>query len=124
MDDAALADRKGVRTVHVGGATYLRVAFDKDIVRASSNFRVQLKSTRDGHTQHLNATTLKQWGYVSAYFNGDKVEVRVLHGAAHASPKVAGAIAGQETGIQTICGPTDDRKPLPAPLLPSRCVVS
>eukprot|EP01049_Picozoa_sp_SAG25_P017462 SAG25_NODE_4529_length_796_cov_0.889527_1_plen_49_part_00 len=46
MDDAALADRKGVRTVHVGGATYLRVAFDKDIVRASSNFRADVTAVR------------------------------------------------------------------------------
>jgi hypothetical protein len=41
-----------------------------------ATFRLEIRSLHDGHTQRLNATTLGQWGYASAYFPGDAVEAR------------------------------------------------
>ena len=106
MSDAALMRTKsGAKEVHVRGAQWIRVAFDKQSLTA--DFNIEIKSKRDGYMQKLNATTMKQWSYVSAYFNGDAVEVTTVRGD---EPSVAGAIGGEATTISTICGPTDDRQ--------------
>ena len=61
----------------MAGAEWLRVAFDRASVPDDATFRLEIRSLYDGHAQRLNATTLGQWGYASAYFNGDAVEVRL-----------------------------------------------
>ena len=48
--------------------------------------------------------------YASAYFNGDEVEV-TFKGDKSAQPAVVGAISGESSTVNTICGPTDDREP-------------
>lgn len=46
---------------------------------------------------------------MSAYFNGDEVEV-TFTGDKSAQPAVVGAISGESSTVNTICGPTDDRE--------------
>ena len=108
MDDATLARHGGHKKVHVKGAVWLRVAFDRDTVRSDAEFKLEIQSLYDGHVQHLNATTLAQWQYSSAYFNGDSVEIR-FKGDKASEPSVVGAIADAPSSVSTICGPTDDR---------------
>ena len=108
MDDEALERHGGAKKVRVEGADWLRVAFDRDTVRSDAEWKLEIKSLHDGHVQHLNATTLAQWQYTSAYFNGDSVELR-FKGDKSAEPSVVGAIADAPSSVSTICGPTDDR---------------
>lgn len=109
FDSKLPRNKNGVKEVEVKGASWVRVAFDRDTLKG--NFRIQIKSKLDGHTQHLNSTTMSEWQYSSAFFNGPSVEITVEGGS---PPSVSGAIAGQESGVSTICGPTDDRTPASA----------
>lgn len=83
------------KVVEVVGASWLRVAFDREGVLAGrTDFRVKIVSRKDRHSQTLNATTLAQWGWKSCYFNGDAVEVTVEGGDALG---VVGAVSGGDS---------------------------
>jgi hypothetical protein len=98
--------------------SWVRVQFDA--VALTADAQVVITSRLDGAVQHLNQETMKQWGYKSAYFNGDAVSVEVI-----ATPQtgvqslnIASVIVGEKThhkyenssGYGTICGTNDDRK--------------
>lgn len=62
MDNSKLKHSKaGATIVKSQGAQWMRVAFDKSTVSADAEFKLEIKSTYDGHVQRLNATTLAQW---------------------------------------------------------------
>ena len=62
MDATKLKHTKaGATIVKSSGAQWMRVAFDKSSVSADAEFKLEIKSTYDGHVQRLNATTLAQW---------------------------------------------------------------
>ncbi len=104
-------------TVSAPNASWLRVALgevlltgDTETERASY---VLLTSLTDGATQRLNAEQVRQWGRMSAYFNGDAVRVEVVAfpGPGENRLVVDSVIAGAERGGNTdsLCGSSDDR---------------
>ncbi len=107
--------------VRVPDATWLRLQFDQVVLGESPGEPTVLRLTAraDGAVQHHTTVTLGQWGNTSAYFNGDAVELEiiadpqaepslVLMSHVLAGPPGAG---GNDGGIASICGPTDDRMP-------------
>ena len=75
---------------------------------------LRLTSLFDGHMQHFNATTLKQWQYYSAWFNGTMVHVELLAepGAGRSHVTIDGARWTRHFGApRSICWGTDDRVP-------------
>ena len=121
-------------TVQAPGAPWIRVAFDRSVSRLDGPTRgdgatyLRITSLEDGYHQILNADTLDQWGYSSAYFNGDTVVVEVF-AAEGSSARIsveeiqAGLVPDGE--VASICGPTDDRiastDPRVARLMPVGC---
>jgi formylglycine-generating enzyme required for sulfatase activity len=99
-------------------AEWIRVIFDASVtaLRGPASGEgatfLRITSLKDGYDQTLNAQTLVEWGYTSAYFNGDAVRVEIF-AASGGSGRVAvlGVHAGMamDGGVATICGPTDDR---------------
>ncbi|MCH2136758.1 MAG: hypothetical protein MK101_09275 [Phycisphaerales bacterium] len=76
---------------------------------------LRLTSLKDGHQQHLNATSLSQWQHHSAWFNGPMVHVELLapaqSGRSHLTIEAARwTVAGTDVE-RSICGNTDDRIP-------------
>ena len=61
--------------VSVPGSTWVQLEFHS--VRLGAGSYLQITSLLDGATQRLDAETVRQWGYRSAYFNGDMVEVEL-----------------------------------------------
>lgn len=100
----------------VPDAEWVRVSFDyKSVAKTmeGEDFAVTITSDLDGHSQTLNATTLKQWYYTSAYFNGDSVSI-TYDSKSHMIP-LKGAMVGDkaegQVGVQSICDGRDDRVP-------------
>ncbi len=99
-------------------AEWIRVIFDPSITalrgptsRAGAS-HLRITSLKDGFDQTLNAQTLAEWGYTSAYFNGDAVRIELFAGnGGSGRVAVLGVHAGvpMDGGVATICGPTDDR---------------
>jgi len=99
-------------------AEWMRVIFDASVtalkgpVAGDGAAFMRITSMNDGLCQTLNAQTLVEWGFTSAYFNGDAVRIEIF-AAEGGSGRVAvlGVHAGvaMEGGVATICGPTDDR---------------
>jgi V8-like Glu-specific endopeptidase len=94
------------------GAVWLRLHLDDSNLPGAT--RLELTARADGAVQRFDATSLRDYGYRSAYLNGDEVTVE-LFGA----PGVRGArlhLPRVEVGPVQIaplsqCGPTDDRQP-------------
>jgi len=120
--DAAVQVAKNVRggqpqmQFKVPEAEWVRVSFDyKSVAKTmdGEDFAVTITSDFDGHSQTLNSTTLKQWYYTSAYFNGDSVSI-TYDTKSHMIP-VKGAMVGDTVegavGVQSICDGRDDRVP-------------
>lgn len=103
--------------VRVPGAVWLKLSFAGTVLGgdpAAEGARIRVTSMRDGGVQILNGESLEKAGYSSVYFNGDECLVEVIaHGGIGASVlRIADVTVGDEPGtigIQTICGPTDDR---------------
>jgi len=100
----------------VPDAEWVRVSFDyKSVAKQlhGEDFAVTITSDLDGHSQTLNSTTLKQWYYTSAYFNGPSVSI-TYDTKAHMIP-LKGAMVGDQdegsVGINSICDGRDDRVP-------------
>lgn len=97
------------KEVSVQGAEWVRVAFDEATLASSSELRIKIVSKKDRKYQLLNASTLAQWQYLSAYFNGDAVEVFY---EGNGAVDIVGAVAGEAPSTaKTICGTSDDRVP-------------
>jgi formylglycine-generating enzyme required for sulfatase activity/V8-like Glu-specific endopeptidase len=99
-------------------AGWLRVIFDpaRTTLTESSDGEgaafLRITSLHDGFEQRLDATTLAEWGFTSAYFNGEAVHIElVARGGGAGRVAVLGVHAGMamDGGVATICGPTDDR---------------
>lgn len=115
-------------------AEWIRVIFDPSatVLRGPASGEtatlLRITSLKDGFDQTLNVQTLAEWGYTSAYFNGDAVRLE-LFAANGGSGRIAvlGVHAGMtmDGGVATICGPTDDRcqssDPRVARIMPVGC---
>lgn len=97
--------------IEMPGAPWLRVVFGDCALGDSS--RILLRSGWNGDWQLLDARSLADWGNVSAIFNGDRVEVKLLVAAGDrdVEASVRGAVVGvgQPLRPQTQCGANDDR---------------
>jgi V8-like Glu-specific endopeptidase len=105
--------QSGMQTEHVvrvEGAQSLRLRFDRAELSPGSVLR--LTSLADGARQHLNAATIQQWRYSSAYFNGGAVKVELIaaEGARGDRVSIASVLSSRlGEGTESQCGATDDR---------------
>jgi hypothetical protein len=94
-------------------APWLRIHF-KDANLGKNSFII-IRSLYDGKEQKLDATSIEQWYYSSAYFNGYEIEIEL-----HVAPfdenifftvdeLVIGEFYEGDLLFFSICGPTDDR---------------
>jgi len=97
--------------IEMTGAPWLRIIFGECSLGDSS--RILLRSGWDQEWQQLDARTLADWSNVSAVFNGDRVEVKLL--VAPSDSGVQATVRGAVVGVggplspQTQCGMSDDR---------------
>lgn len=100
-------------TLMAARAAWVRVRFggvilsgDAETERASY---VLVTSLADGASQRLDARRMREWGGVSAYFNGDAVRIDVVswEGAGPSRVVVEGLVAGEAWagGGDSLCGP-------------------
>ncbi|MFC2119949.1 T9SS type A sorting domain-containing protein, partial [Bacteroidota bacterium] len=94
-------------------APWLRINFeDADL---GENSFIIMRSVYDGKEQKLDATSIEQWQYSSAYFNGFEIEIEL-----HVAPLdenifftinelAVGEFYDGDILFFSICGPTDDR---------------
>ena len=95
--------------IFVPDAQWLRIIFSS--ARLGEESYVELTSLSDGATQRLDARTLREWSYSSAFFNGDAVEVKLFVGPTDRDVfvDVADVVVGDwPESTKSICG-TDDR---------------
>lgn len=106
------------REVSSPGATSIRVIFDPSVTRllgpatGKGATSIRITSLNDGYSQTLNARTLAEWRYTSAYFNGDAVRVDLIAakgGRGRVAVMELHAGEPSEGGVASICGPNDDR---------------
>jgi hypothetical protein len=94
-------------------APWLRIYFEE--ANLGENSFIIMRSVYDGKEQKLDATSIEQWQYSSAYFNGYEIEIEL-----HVAPfdeniffTINELAVGEfyEGGVLffSICGPTDDR---------------
>ncbi|MCA0174679.1 MAG: trypsin-like serine protease [Proteobacteria bacterium] len=109
--------------VRLEGAPWVRLLFKQ--VELAPGAKLRITSLQDGAVQHLDAASLRQWQWSSAYFNGSAVKVEVLgnaKGSRFAIGKVmvgktgaelaaARAEAARQNDTESQCGTTDDRVP-------------
>ena len=99
--------------VHVATASWLRLYFETSNLPAGS--RLRLTSKADAAVQYLDGASLSDYGFSSAYFNGDTVEVELIGGGRTRGNRVRIERIEWEVrdpkGPLSICGATDDRKP-------------
>jgi len=93
---------------------WLRLMF-RDAHLGKKSYLV-ITSLKDGAYQRLNARTLAQWQFTSAYFNGSAVrlELYVFREDKGVYVQLEEVMAGdyvQNLIIESQCGPTDDRIP-------------
>lgn len=101
-------------TVQVRDIPWLRLMF-RDAHLGEKSYLV-ITSLKDGAFQRLNARTLAQWQFTSAYFNGDAVrlELYVYRDDKGVYVQLEEVMAGDDVQnliIESQCGPTDDRIP-------------
>ncbi len=97
-------------TVSEKGATWLRL-FLKD-VNLGKNSSLTITSDLDGATQTLTAATIKDWKNTTAYFNGDKLTLKLTVAAGEKSIgfKINEVGIGLlDPTIKSQCGSVDDR---------------
>jgi V8-like Glu-specific endopeptidase len=102
--------------VHIPGATWLRLNFDEATLSgdagAGSGSYLVVTSVLDGASQRLDAASVRDWNYTSAYFNGDTVIVEMYaYPATGPSRLVMSEVTAGEPQPESICGTTDDRLP-------------
>ena len=106
--------------VRAEGAAWLRLKFGRVVLSGSISegtaSYLRITSLADGAFQYLNAESIKQWVYTSAYMNGEAVMVELLAypGTGPSRVAIESVTAGPREPVSfldTICGPTDDRLP-------------
>ena len=99
--------------VHRPGAAWMRLRFAAAELTPSSHLRIT--SLHDGARQRLDARSLAEWRWTSAYFNGDSVLVELI--SLDSSGTARFEVGAVELGPLSIawpedqCGETDDREP-------------
>ena len=97
--------------VRMDNASSMQITFGRTTLPQGTMLRMM--SLHDGAMQHHTATTLKQWGNTSAWFNGSTVLVELVAEPNSSSTHftIDGVIIIEQLGEdRSICGPTDDRK--------------
>jgi V8-like Glu-specific endopeptidase len=104
------------QSIFIPGAAALRVEFDEVLLAGfvgdGSGSTLRIRSTFDGAEQRLHARHVLEWGYTSAYFNGDEVIVEILAkpGTGDNRLRIDTVQAQFEPfAAESICGTTDDR---------------
>ena len=96
--------------VHIEAASSFQIVFGRTSLPQGTLLR--MTSLQDGATQHLNDTTLKQWQYKSAWFNGSMVLVELiaepLSASAHLTIEGV-TIIERLADDRSICDGVDDR---------------
>ncbi len=108
------AEAKITHTIRIPQAPWLRLQFG-DVSLGNSSY-LTIRSLKDGAVQTLNARTIAEWQFTSAYFNGDAVEVTlyVAPGDRGLSFQLEEVVVGEYVGgepIESICDLVDDRVP-------------
>lgn len=97
--------------IEMPGAPWLRVVFGDCALGDSS--RIMIRSDWNQDWQTLDARSLVDWGGVSAVFNGDRVQLRLIVAPNDkgVEARVRGAVVGVGMPLspETQCGATDDR---------------
>jgi len=103
--------------VTVSGAAWLKLQFSEDTVLGlgrSVGPYLKLTSLLDGAVQYLDAQSLAEWYYTSAYLNGDSVRVELFASSAKiARVRLIGALVGEFQGqpsTKSICDGRDKRE--------------
>ncbi|HEY3245621.1 MAG TPA: hypothetical protein VGM03_19935 [Phycisphaerae bacterium] len=116
-------------TVQVPGTAFIRIFFSEATLPPGSSLR--LTSVLDGAEQDLDAASVAEWEFSSAFFNGPAVQIELIAGPHTTGNRyvVNQAFASQPfIETLTICGPTDDRVPLNHPavarMMPGGCTAS
>ncbi len=97
-------------TISEKGATWLRL-FLKD-VNLGNKSTLTITSALDGATQTLTSKTIKDWKNTTAYFNGDKITIKltVARGEDAIGFTINEVGVGEnDPGSKSQCGSTDDR---------------
>ena len=99
--------------VRVAGASWMRLAFDR-VELPARGARLRMTSVLDGGQQELDLGQVREWGWASAYFNGDDVQVEIV--AAPNTGRCRVVLSRITAGIPPIpsfsqCDSTDDRVP-------------
>ena len=104
--------------VTVPNADWVRVIFDPALTNLAGPSKgrgaawLRITSLADGCSQTLTVQTLAEWGFTSAYFNGDAVRVELFAargGRGRVAVMEVHAGTSDDGGVATICGPSDDR---------------
>jgi V8-like Glu-specific endopeptidase len=111
-DSERLKNAGADHIVEIPAANSLRIYFSEVKLKGASY--VLLTSLEDGASQRLNASTLAHWENTSAYFNGNKVSVKLVRSKddASASFKITQVEVGDiPVSTKSQCGPQDNRVP-------------
>ena len=113
-------------------SAWVRLEFGEvDLAPAREGMResyLRITSLEDGYEQYLDYRDLMEWGFTSAFFNGDAVRVEIM--AAPGSEledrvRIRAVRASAPVAPSSICGTTDDRLPSEDPraarLMPVGC---
>ena len=124
------------KVVSVPGSAWLRLEYQGVLLsgspdRGQDGSFLRITSLLDGAVQTQHLRHVGEWNDTSAYFNGDSVLVELLahQGTGDNRLMIRNAIAGPfaPLGVDTICGPTDDRTrstdPRVARSQPTSCTV-
>jgi len=98
-----------VDEIRVPNASWLRLKFDE--VDLAPGAYLRITSMLDGAQHILSASALREWNNTSAYMNGDTVHVEIIANPGSGASRLVMSelTAGEPVGVETICGPTDDR---------------
>ena len=97
--------------VRVAGASWMRLAFES-VDLPAHGARLRITSVLDGAQQDLDLAQCRQWGWKSAYFNGDDLQVEIV--AEPGSGRCRVVLSGITVGTPPVpsftqCGTSDDR---------------
>ena len=103
--------------VTVPGAVEMRLFFGK--VSLGNSSYILITSLEDSSQQHLDAATISQWNYTTAYFNGNAVEVElhVASGDSQVFFNLDSVLVGK--GNMAVTGPDQPYTTLPDNRTPS-----
>ncbi|MFQ5584560.1 MAG: trypsin-like serine peptidase, partial [Calditrichia bacterium] len=100
------------RVIQIDGSSWLRLLFSD--ANLGENSYIEITSLKDQARQRLDAHTLVQWFYASAYFNGEAVKLELFAAKTdnNVFVRMQEIMVGEYvTGpmVRSQCGPTDDR---------------